>query len=135
MIWEDFKYKQLPRFYFYYENLGHQEKLYATKVKDSRERSICDDQYGEWLRAPISKRARIGDTTKSRNIIRSGSLKSRHRGEPSQSDTRGIKAIQQEGSTMKDTMRGNLDEPKRLIWMDCEKEVDRGRKQFETRKG
>lgn len=121
----------MPRFYFYYENLGHQEKLYATKVKDSKERSICDYQYREWLRDPISKRARIEDTTKSGNAIRSGSLKSRHREKPSQSDTRGIETIQQEGSTMKDTMRGNLDEPKRLIWMDCEKEIDRGRRQYE----
>lgn len=45
MIWVDFKYEQLSRFCSYYGKLGHQEKLCATKVKDSTEGCVCEDQY------------------------------------------------------------------------------------------
>lgn len=32
---------------------------------------------------------------------------------------------------MKDTVRGNSEELRRLTWKDCEKEADRGRRQSE----
>lgn len=131
MIWVDFKYEQLPRFYFYCGKLGHQEKLCETKVKDSTEGCLYEDQYGDWLRAPISKGIRRGDTTEHGNATRSNSPKSRHGGEKSQSDARGIVTILQEGSLMKDSVKGNSDELRRLNWKDCEKEADRGERQSE----
>lgn len=60
MEWVDFQYEQLPSFCFYCGILGHQEKDCETKMTDSREDTICEGQYGEWLRASLPRGVRKG---------------------------------------------------------------------------
>lgn len=50
-IWVEFKYEQLPIFYFYCGTVGHNENLRVKRKKDVSNGYVMKDWYGYWLRA------------------------------------------------------------------------------------
>lgn len=61
LVWVDFRYEHLPTFCFYCGKVGHPEKICDQKMRDSQGNCICEDQYGAWLRAIVSKGGRRGE--------------------------------------------------------------------------
>lgn len=68
LVWVDFRYEQLPAFYFYYGVIGHQEKSCDRKIIDSNESKVRESQYGEWLRAQV-RSGRKGEKGEEIEII------------------------------------------------------------------
>lgn len=64
LVWVDFRYEHLPTFCFYCGKVGHPEKICEQKLRDSQGNCICEDQYGEWLRAIVSNGGRRGEPHK-----------------------------------------------------------------------
>lgn len=58
--WVDFTYEQLPLFCFYCGRIGHLERLCDKKLKDARAENVCEGQYGDWLRATVTKLGKRG---------------------------------------------------------------------------
>lgn len=46
----DFNYENLATFYFYYGTVGHLEKNFIDRQNDAKNRTLAEEQYGEWLR-------------------------------------------------------------------------------------
>lgn len=67
LIWVDFKYEHLPTFCFYCGIMEHPEKVCERKMNDSKGNCICKGQYGEWLRAPLVRGGRRGESADSRH--------------------------------------------------------------------
>lgn len=53
--WVEFRYEQLPMFYFYCGYIGHNEKLCAKRKEDLRQDKTLSDQYSYWLRGENRK--------------------------------------------------------------------------------
>lgn len=51
----DFAYELLPTFCYYCGIIGHAEKICDRKIGDARTDSLCEGQYGQWLRVSPGK--------------------------------------------------------------------------------
>lgn len=60
MVWVDFRYENLPIFYFYCGRIGHSERGCDHKMEDSRRNCINEGQYCSWLRAQQVKEGKKG---------------------------------------------------------------------------
>ncbi|KAK6145506.1 hypothetical protein DH2020_022326 [Rehmannia glutinosa] len=49
--WVNFKYEKMVGFCFYCGFVGHLDRMCEKKMKDVKNNSFCDGQYGDWLRA------------------------------------------------------------------------------------
>lgn len=60
----DFRYEQLQTFCFYCGIIGHHEKVCTKNLNDSSNCGICEEKYGDWMRAAnlkgVKKRVKEG---------------------------------------------------------------------------
>lgn len=64
VIWVDIIYELLPVFCFCCGMIGHFEKTCERKMIDFWKNSVCEGQYGEWLKAITYKGERKWDGEK-----------------------------------------------------------------------
>lgn len=57
----EFKYEQLPIFYFYCGLIGHNERLCLKRKKDREQNCMLSEQFGGWLRVNNRKNDRWGN--------------------------------------------------------------------------
>lgn len=60
-VWVNFKYEQLPQFYYYCGCIGRPERNCEKKLSDFRNDCISEGQYVKWLRVPVAKQVKRRD--------------------------------------------------------------------------
>lgn len=54
-VWTKFKYENMALFYFYCRKVAHSKRNCVGRKSDARGGQILEGQYGEWLRANLSR--------------------------------------------------------------------------------
>lgn len=80
MRWVEFKYENLPLFYFYCGKGGHGDRMCERKKKDSLNSALPEDQFGEWVRVVNGRGFNKNRNWRRKERGYQGSEKPRNRG-------------------------------------------------------